>query len=462
MNYQNVKYISTKIIFVLILLFSIFNIINAQKLSENKWRVTIQTDRFGPFETVLQFKKHNEKIYGFSNSGSQNVIAKFPKAQKQNAKISKHLFAFSLEKKGEKYEGEIVAPWQDGKITIEQSEKGLKGKIKGGMFNGNFDGVAFEDKKESLRDYSKIVDSFLQKVEAKIFNPRVLQEPAWKEFTRKMKKVGESAKDDCDVLLGFHFAYEGKPFSHLTFGRARASANQMMAYLDTMRVGGKPAWVDFDGDLAILNVKTMMGVDTIEMIEKSYKEIAQKSPKALIIDLRGNGGGAFAIKPLIEHIIDKPMVAGYFITHNWNTKNKRLPTKKELSKIKPWEGFSLKAWWENVQAEKIIKLEFKPQEPNFDGPVYVLFDSRSASATEMAIDALSTAKNVTLIGEKTSGDVLSQSPFDTSDGFQAFIPVGDYYSFTNGRIEGVGIKPNIEAKSADALKVAKQMALSKK
>ena len=49
------------------------------------------------------------------------------------------------------------------------------------------------------------------------------------------------------------------------------------------------------GKIPIMEVKTMMGVDTIEQINEAYKQIDAKNPQALIIDLRNNEGGAFAI-----------------------------------------------------------------------------------------------------------------------------------------------------------------------
>ena len=44
--------------------------------------------------------------------------------------------------------------------------------------------------------------------------------------------------------------------------------------------------------------------------------------------------------------------------------------------------------------------------------------------------------------------------YDVPGGFQLSLPIADYYSVANGRIEGVGIKPDIASDAADALKVA--------
>ena len=54
--------------------------------------------------------------------------------------------------------------------------------------------------------------------------------------------------------------------------------------------------------------------------------------------------------------------------------------------------------------------------------------------------------------------MLSQSMFDVADGFIVSLPVADYYSVAHGRIEGAGVPVDVEASSAQALEVAKQLA----
>ena len=50
--------------------------------------------------------------------------------------------------------------------------------------------------------------------------------------------------------------------------------------------------------------------------------------------------------------------------------------------------------------------------------------------------------------------MLSQTIFDIPGGFQLSLPIADYYSIASGRIEGVGIEPDIEVEAALALDAA--------
>ncbi len=432
--------------------------VSAQSLTETNWKVTFQTSRFGPVESVLSFEKRDSALYAHSLSGSSALIKKFPRAKNPKITIGDHLLAFRVTQSGEAYQGEMMSPSTTGTVSLQVTNTGLVGKIEGGVLSGKFSAVPTDSSEKPLRDYRAVIESFGKVVEQKVYDPKALKDPAWVQLMTDLNAVATIARDDLDLFLGFYFAYDNKPFSHLTLSRARGPAKELIASLDQHRVGGTPASIKFVEDIAILRVETMIGIDTEEQIIAAFKKISETSSKALIVDVRGNGGGAFAIKPLIEHIIDQPIDAGYFLTHNWNLDHHRMPTQSELQAVTPWKGFSLKSWWENIQTENVIRIRFEPQQPNFNGPVYLLIDSKSASATELAADVLSTSGVVTLVGEQTGGKMLSQSPFDVSGGFQTFVPVADYYSLANGRIEGVGVKPHVEAKSAEALDAALSLA----
>jgi hypothetical protein len=338
--------------------------------------------------------------------------------------------------------------------VLEVVDGQLKGSLKGSWFAGDFVGKAVESTKP-LRDYVAIIERFDGVVADKVFQPKELNSAAYQQFRQRLGAIAAVANDDLDLLLGADFAWTNEPFSHFQLRRFPAPAEAIIAHFDQVRVGYEAAHVEFDGALAILRVDTMMGNDTIEQIEAAYAAIDSAARKALIIDLRGNGGGAFAVKPLVGHVIDEPLYPGYFVAQKWNAVHDRQPTAQELEAIAPWSGWPISAFWRSIQDEGIMRLRFMPAEPNFDGPVYVLVDGGSASATELAIDAFRSSGVVTLVGEKTPGQMLSQSFFDVSDGFVVTLPVADYFSVQHGRIEGVGVDVDVRVRSDQALDKAK-------
>ena len=115
-----------------------------------------------------------------------------------------------------------------------------------------------------------------------------------------------------------------------------------------------------------------------------------------------------------------------------------------------WSGRSIISFWKSVQEQGITRIRLHPAEPNFSGNVYVLVDGRSASATELAVDAFRASGLATIVGERTAGEMLSQSMFDVVDGFIVSLPVADYYTIAHGRIDGQGVPVDIEPETSEA------------
>ncbi len=303
-------------------------------------------------------------------------------------------------------------------------------------------------------DYPEVAAAINKTMRAYHYNPAELDSPAYRQIEAAIAALAETATADDAFVEGFRAIWKNGPFSHVTLNVAQQSADDLADYLDTIRIGGGGALLSWQDDVAVLTVNTMMGLDTIEEIDAAYAEIAERETSALIIDLRENGGGAFAVRPLVSHLLTEAFDAGSFISQPWNATHDHEPSQADLEAIDSWEGWSIKSFWTDVQINPVTRISFSPAEPRFDGPVYVLTSARTASAAELATDALKGADRATIIGETTAGEMLSQKMYDVPGGFQLSLPIADYYSVANGRIEGVGIQPDIETDAADALEVA--------
>lgn len=289
-----------------------------------------------------------------------------------------------------------------------------------------------------------IRDSFRQY----LFDPALLSQPEFQAIEAQMFEAAGKAESVDAFRRSFNGLWREGPISHVVVRRAEAPVEQTMAYLDTLRVG-EGARLDWNGEIAVLTVNTMMGQDTIEQIDAAYAEIAGRNPPALIIDLRANEGGAFAVVPLVQHLLAAPLDAGGFVARQWAAAEGRAPTLADAREVEPWTGWSIRDFWRTVREDRITRITFSPQGPHYGGPVYVLISGDTASAAEMAADALKGVGRTTLIGETTAGQMLSQMPIDLPHGLQLFLPIADYYSFRMGRIEGQGVEPDV-AIAADA------------
>jgi C-terminal processing protease CtpA/Prc len=305
-------------------------------------------------------------------------------------------------------------------------------------------------------DYVEVAAAINETMRTYHYDPAELDTPGYKGIEAAITKLAEVAASNEAFVEGFSEIWKSGPFSHVEFRAAQQSADDMAAYLDNLRVGGGGAVLTWRGNVAILTVNTMMGLDTIEEIDAAYVSIVNRGADALLIDLRENRGGAFAVRPLVAHLLNETVDGGSFVSRHWNATHDRPPSLTELRAVAPWEGWSIRAFWADVQDAAITRFSIAPVEPLFAGPVYVLTSKRTASAAELAADVLQSSGRAVIIGENTAGQMLSQKIFDVPGGFHLSLPVADYYSIKNGRIEGVGVKPDIEANAADALNIALQ------
>jgi len=315
--------------------------------------------------------------------------------------------------------------------------------------SSNADGAA-----DPKTDYSEVALAINQTMHAYHYNPAELESAEYQQIEAATTVLGETATSHEAFMEGFRANWKKGPFSHVTLNPAQQSADDLADYLDTIRIGGGGALLSWQGDVAVLTVKTMMGLDTIEEIDAAYEMIAEKGATALIIDLRENGGGAFAVRPLVAHLLTETIDVGSFVSQPWNATHEREPNQADLEAVEPWEGWSIKSFWADVQTDAVTRISFSPAEPRFDGAVYVLTSSYTASAAELATDALKGAGRATIVGETTAGEMLSQKMYDIPGGFHLSLPIADYYSVVNGRIEGTGVEPDIATAAADALEVA--------
>jgi carboxyl-terminal processing protease len=299
-------------------------------------------------------------------------------------------------------------------------------------------------------DFPALARAIHETMRAHHFNPRRLDQADYRAMEARINDLAAAATSRKQFIKDFNALWRSGPFSHVRLSEAQASAEATAAYLDQMRVG-EGAKLTWDGGVAILTVNTMMGLDTIEQIDAAFAEISSRQARGLVIDLRANEGGAFAGRPLVGHLIDRPFDAGVFVSRQWAAETARAPRRSDIANIRPWDGWSIRAFWNDVQEDRMTRIQFTPQAPAYRGPVFVLTSAKTASAAEMAVDALAASGRATVIGERTAGEMLSQRPYDLPNGVQLWLPIADYYAFRSGRIEGRGVTPDVEIPADQAL-----------
>ncbi len=291
-------------------------------------------------------------------------------------------------------------------------------------------------------------------IRANHYHPAELDNEAYRQIEKNVIALGETAASADEFVTGFAGIWRKGPFSHVGLQRAQEPAADRSARFDTLIVGPGAVTLAWKDKAAILTVSTMNGADTIEAINAAYAEIAARGAERLIIDLRRNDGGAFAVVPLVGHLIRQPIDAGVFVSGSWYNNHDAPPGAADFPSATPWRGYSVKTFQADVLTRPLTSYRIDPMMPLFDGPVFVLTSRRSISAAEIAADALKATGRATLVGEKTPGILLSSKLFDIPGGFHLRVPIADYYSIKSGRIEGAGVQPHTLVDADQALDVA--------
>jgi carboxyl-terminal processing protease len=303
-------------------------------------------------------------------------------------------------------------------------------------------------------NFRQAADAINATIRANHYRPTELDSNAYRQIEKDVMALGERATSADELIEGFNALWRKGPFSHVSLRKADESVAERYARLDTEMAGPQAVKLRWQADNAILTVDTMSGADTIEAIDAAYDQIVSRKAAKLIIDLRRNDGGAFAVVPLVGHLIDKPIDAGVFVVRSWYVDHRTPPGPTDFASAKPWRGYSVQAFQADVRTRPMTSYRIDPLRPRFQGPVFVLTSGRSLSAAEIAADALKSIGRAKIVGEKTPGAVLSSKLFDIPGGFHLRVPIADYYSITGARLEGFGVAPDLAVSADQALDFA--------
>jgi hypothetical protein len=187
-----------------------------------------------------------------------------------------------------------------------------------------------------------------------------------------------------------------------------------------------------DGDIAYVEIRSF-GFPA-DMVRESTREImsAAADAKALIIDVRANGGGSPDMVALVSsYLFGEERV-------HLNSLYFRPADRTDDFYTDP----------------RVAGKKFGPEKP-----VYVLTSGRTFSAAEEFTYNLQTRKRATIVGATTGGGAnpggMQRLPF----GLAVFVPTGRAINpITKTNWEGVGVKPDVAVAADSALETAHRLA----
>lgn len=172
-------------------------------------------------------------------------------------------------------------------------------------------------------------------------------------------------------------------------------------------------------------------------VEALFAEVAEKKAKAVIVDLRNNGGGLVNNSAhLLSLLAPAGTPTGTSVTRELAAEYKEKTGKESTDpvEIAKWKGATRK-----TTARKVAP---------FKGKLIVLINRGSASASEIVSSVLREERGAKLVGLPSAGAVLTSIFFPLPTGFEVQLPLSDYITPRGVRLEKNPIKPDITVTNA--------------
>ena len=173
--------------------------------------------------------------------------------------------------------------------------------------------------------------------------------------------------------------------------------------------------LEIKGDIGYIKI-SQFADDTSELLKQAAEEIIDKSPRAIILDLRDNPGG------YLDASVD---VASIFMER----------------------GVVVKEEYRDGRIEELrTTLEGKLSKY----PIFVLVNEGSASASEIVAGALRDSRKALILGKKTFGKGSVQELENLKDQSALRLTVARWLTPNGSTIDKEGIKPDIEVDLSSA------------
>ena len=174
-------------------------------------------------------------------------------------------------------------------------------------------------------------------------------------------------------------------------------------------------------------------------VEGLFAEIRSKA-RYVVIDLRGNGGGAVdALSHFLSQLLPEGTAVGVYV-------NRDMASRYERAKGEPSsDAVEIAAW-----SDRKYRVRRGSGTP-YEGRIAVLISRSSASASEITAAALRDHANALLVGQPSAGKVLMSIHATLAEGYKLQLPTSDYVTTKGVRLEGNPLRPHLVLSSGRRL-----------
>jgi carboxyl-terminal processing protease len=189
-----------------------------------------------------------------------------------------------------------------------------------------------------------------------------------------------------------------------------------------------------------------VGLDFSKALDAAIAELNAAGCQRLIIDLRGNVGGGLGSLRLMSYLCPDKKPIGYSLTRRRLRKGYRKERLTRIDRIPSTKAslFLMALRFTLIQRDRsmLLATEGLGTQP-FHGRIVILTNEFTHSAAEMVASFALENGLATLVGTKTSGEVLGGANFKLPSGYRLRIPTAGWFNWSGDCIEGRGVVPHV-------------------
>jgi C-terminal processing protease CtpA/Prc len=208
----------------------------------------------------------------------------------------------------------------------------------------------------------------------------------------------------------------------------------------------KPAiWTVLPGDIGYLKIAMFPGVVGVDLARDIDRALREMNCDRLVIDLRGNSGGGMGCLRVMSYLTPDRFGVGYSVTRKDIERSDfdkhRLPAFDRIPDSKLGLIPLLLRFAARGRSVAVFTERRGPQ--RFHGNIVLVVNEHSASSAEMVAAFAKEYRLATIVGAKTSGRLLGGDSFRVRHGYRVALPVVEYRTWRDVRLEGKGVEPDI-------------------
>jgi C-terminal processing protease CtpA/Prc len=202
-------------------------------------------------------------------------------------------------------------------------------------------------------------------------------------------------------------------------------------------------------DMGYIRVATFpgaVGQSFAKDLDDAIRELEVRGIQRLIVDIRGNIGGGLGSLRLMSYLCPGKVEIGYSLTRQRLRKGYRKEGLTRIGKIPATKAellmMALRFKVFHRDRSMVLVTEGLGPQP-FHGRIVILINEYTHSAAEMVASFAKQNRLATIVGTRTTGEVLGGANFKLPGGYILRMPVAGWYTWQGECIEGKGVEPDV-------------------